>query len=217
MTIRVALADVTPSAVTVLETALSAAPDVHVVDVSTDGRATVEATQRTPVDLVVMDVRMPGMDGVEATRLLAATDDRPYVIVLTTHPDDPLVLSAARAGARGFLVKDAPVEELITTIRTVHAGGTVFAPPSDPDGQDVADRLRRSRSLAVQALTERLTSTELTIFALIARGRTDAEIADELDLGETSVIMQVGRLLLKLQCRDRVALVVLARAAGLVS
>lgn len=216
MTIRVALADVTPSQVTALEAALAAEPDLHVVDVSTDGRATVEATQRTPVDLVVMDVRMPGMDGVEATRLLAATADRPYVIVLTSIDGDPLVLSAARAGVRGFVAKGAPPQQLITTIRTVHEGGTVFAPPTDPEVREAIEEVRESTTGVLSNLVERLTNSELTIFALIARGRTDAEIADQLAIGETAVMIQVGRLLLKLQCRDRVALVVLARAAGLV-
>jgi len=206
-------------------------PDLHVVLEAGDGAQAVHAlapASRTAlgrVDVVLMDVRMPQMDGLEATARIVArgTDDAPAprVIVLTTFDLDEYVLAAIRAGASGFLLKDAPPEEMLAAIRTVHRGDAVIAPSSTrrllehlvtalPEQQE--DDGANPARLAVADLTER----EREVLLLMARGRSNTEIGQDLFVAEATVKTHVGRILAKLGARDRVQAVVTAYEAGLV-
>ncbi len=189
---------------------VAAQDDMRVVGEAGDGAEALARLAATPADVVLMDVRMPRMDGVEATRrLLARPEPAPRVIVLTTFDLDEYAFAALRAGASGFLVKDAPPEDLLAAIRTVHRGDAVIAPsttrrlldhlaatlPAPPDGPD-----------PLAALTER----EREVLLAVARGASNAEIADWLFLSEGTVKTHVGRVLSKLGLRDRVQAVVWA-------
>ncbi|MFV0634549.1 response regulator [Demequina sp.] len=166
-----------------------------------------------PADVALMDVRMPGMDGIEACQ--AVTSAGPTrVVMLTTFDLDEYVVAAIKAGASGFLLKDAPPEDLLAAIRTVHAGDAVIAPSS------TRRLLARMASLdsaptALPAL-ETLTDREREVLVLMAHGRSNAEICAELFLAEPTVKTHVGRVLAKLGARDRVQAVVMAHQAGLV-
>jgi DNA-binding NarL/FixJ family response regulator len=193
--------------------------DLAVVGEAGDGGEALERLAVTRADVVLMDVRMPRMDGVEATRRLLADEDPPRVIVLTTFDLDEYAFAAIRAGASAFLLKDAAPPDLLGAIRAVHAGDAVVAPSTtrrlldhfaalpDPAAASgpVDDRLG--------ALTER----ELEVLTLVARGRSNTEIAADLVVAETTVKTHVGRVLAKTRSRDRVQLVVLAYESGLVS
>ncbi len=185
-----------------------------------DGAQAVRALAGGPhVDVVLMDVRMPTMDGLTATAQITARPDAPKVVVLTTFDLDEYVLSAIRAGASGFLLKDAPPEEMLAAIRTVHRGDAVIAPsstrrllehlvqvlPAEPGADDVARR-------AIGDLTDR----EREVLVLMARGRSNTEIGHDLFVAEATVKTHVGRILAKLGARDRVQAVVAAYEAGLV-
>jgi DNA-binding NarL/FixJ family response regulator len=189
---------------------------LDVVGEAGDGAEAVDLARRLLPDVVLMDIRMPRMDGVEATRRLAAAESPARVLILTTFDIDDYVLGALRAGASGFLPKDVPADDLVGAIRTVAAGEAVVAPRilrrlldryagalPDPQQRPAAD---------LAALTER----ERQVLALMARGLSNAEIARELVLGETTVKTHVGHVLTKLGLRDRVQAVVLAYETGLV-
>lgn len=191
--------------------------DLTVVGEAGDGAEALERLAVTRADVVLMDVRMPRMDGVETTRRLAAQDDAPRVVVLTTFDLDEYAFAALKAGAAAFLLKDAPPEDLLGAIRTVHGGDAVVAPSTTrrlldrfaavlPDPQEAAPDTR------LDALTER----EREVLVHIGRGRTNAEIAADLVVAEATVKTHVGRLLAKTGSRDRVQLVVLAYETGLV-
>jgi DNA-binding NarL/FixJ family response regulator len=197
---------------------IDAQPDLEVVGEAADGRAALEALAVTRADVVLMDVRMPEMDGVEATRRLLAAPPPggapPKVIVLTTFDLDEYVFAAIRAGASGFLLKDSRPEELLGAVRTVLSGDAVVAPSATrrllehvagvlPGGGE-DQRLRL------------LTSREREVLVEIARGRSNAEIGAALYMAEATVKTHVGRLLAKLDQRDRVQLAVFAYEAGLV-
>ncbi|RHA38521.1 response regulator [Cellulomonas rhizosphaerae] len=203
-------------------------PDLTVVVEAGDGAQAVRALippAATRVDVVLMDVRMPTMDGLTATAQIVAagTPDSPAprVIVLTTFDLDEYVLAAIRAGASGFLLKDAPPEEMLAAIRTVHNGDAVIAPSSTrrllehlitalpPDEPGAATDPAR---LAVADLTER----EREVLVLMARGRSNTEIGQDLFVAEATVKTHVGRILAKLGARDRVQAVVTAYETGLV-
>lgn len=188
-------------------------PDMTVVGTAGDGAQAVELCRRTSVDVVLMDLRMPVLDGVEATRALSARGDRPRVLVLTTFDVDEFVVAAARAGARGYLLKDAEPVELLSAVRAVHDGRAVL-------GGSEPSELLRAHLESAQAFASRpgrqilaqLSRRESEVLAEIASGATNGEIADRLHIGESTVKTHVGNLLSKLDCRDRVALVVLAHA-----
>ena len=195
---------------------IDAEDDLTVVGEAADGLQAVEAVARIPCDVVLMDVRMPVVDGVEATRRIVARPAAPKVLVLTTFDSDRFVYAALRAGASGFLLKDARPGELLNAIRSVAGGDAVMAPsatrrlldqvvPTLPAGDAPRDgRLR--------LLTER----EREVLVEIARGATNAEIAGRLYMAEGTVMTPIGRLLAKLQARDRVNLVLIAYETGLV-
>jgi DNA-binding NarL/FixJ family response regulator len=171
----------------------------------------------TAADVVLMDVRMPRMDGVAATRELTARGDLPRVVVLTTFDLDEYAFSAIKAGAAAFLLKDAPPEDLLAAIRTVHAGDSVVAPSTTRRLLDrFAAALPDAPDSAAEDRLSGLTEREREVLVLVGRGRTNAEIAAELVVAEATVKTHVGRLLAKTGSRDRVQLVVLAYETGLV-
>ena len=218
MTIRVLLVDDQPLLRTGFRMILEAEPDFAVVGECGDGAAAVEAARVLAPDVVLMDVRMPRMDGVAATRLIteAADGAPPRVMVLTTFDLDEYIVEALRAGASAFLLKDAPADDLITAIRVVAAGEAVVAPSVT---RRLLDRFAsRLPSVAEQDPTalDSLTDRERQVLKLVARGLSNAEIAAELFVSETTVKTHIGHLLNKLGLRDRVQAAVLAYETGLV-
>jgi DNA-binding NarL/FixJ family response regulator len=168
-------------------------------------------------DVVLMDIRMPRMDGVEATRQLRRLEHPPSVLVLTTYDLDEHVVESLRAGASGFLLKDVPADELVQAVRVVHAGAAIVAPTVTKRLLDrFARHLPAADGPARTALPE-LTEREHQVLLLVARGLSNAEIAAELVLSETTVKTHVSNLLAKLGLRDRVQAVVLAYERGLVT
>ena len=218
MSIRVLIADDQPLMRTGFRMILDAEPDLEVVGEAADGAEAVRLAAGARADVVLMDVRMPGMDGIEATRRLAGdgVQDPVRVLILTTFDLDEYVLSALRAGASGFLLKDVPPEDLVDAIKVVAAGDALLAP-------SVTRRLldRFAASLPDPAATrpaalDTLTARELEVLGLVARGMSNAEIAEHLVVSETTVKTHVGRVLAKLNLRDRVQAVVLAYETGIV-
>ena len=196
---------------------LESEPDITVVGEAADGAQGVDLARSLRPDVVLMDIRMPRMDGVEATRLLAGADapDPLRVLVLTTFDLDEYVYAALRAGASGFLLKDAPPEELIHAVRVVAGGDGLLAP--SVTARLLAEFAHRPDPAAPPpAALESLTAREREVLGLVAKGMSNAEIAAELFVGETTVKTHVGRLLTKLGLRDRVQAVVLAYESGLV-
>jgi DNA-binding NarL/FixJ family response regulator len=217
MTIRVFLVDDQQLVRSGFRMLVDSQPDMEVVGEAGDGGEAVEQLAVTAADVVLMDVRMPRMDGVAATRAITARGEVPRVVVLTTFDLDEYAFSAIKAGAAAFLLKDAPPEDLLAAIRTVHAGDSVVAPSTTrrlldqfaavlPDVSDdrTDDRLAG------------LTDREREVLVLVGRGRSNTEIAADLVVAETTVKTHVGRLLAKTGSRDRVQLVVLAYETGLV-
>jgi DNA-binding NarL/FixJ family response regulator len=207
---------------------INSQPDLDVVCEAANGEEAVRALAATRADVVMMDVRMPGMDGIEATRRILAhygstvaggSPAGPRVVVLTTFDLDEYALSAIHAGASGFLLKDAPPEELLEAIRTVHRGDAVIAPSTTRRLLDHVAPLLRQPSAAQHAhaaAVARLTAREREVFELIAQGLSNPEIALKLFLSEATVKTHVGHILAKLEARDRVQAVVMAYETGIV-
>ena len=192
---------------------LEAQPDLRVVAEAADGVEAVELAQRHRPDVVLMDIRMPRMDGVEATRRLAGH----RVLILTTFNLDEYVVEALRAGASGFLLKDAPPEELVRAVRVVAAGEALLSPAVTRTLLDRVVQRLPAAGAPVPAVLHELTERELEVLRLVARGLSNSEIAAHLVVGETTVKTHVSHLLDKLGLRDRVQAVVLAYELGLVS
>jgi DNA-binding NarL/FixJ family response regulator len=194
---------------------LDAQEDIEVVGEAEDGGKAVDAALSLRPDVVLMDVRMPNVDGIEATRRLNAHPGAPHVLVLTTFDLDEYVYEALRAGAAGFLLKDAPPDRLAAAVRTVAAGESLLAPAVT---RRLVERFVRrpppeaARREAFAELTER----EVEVVRLVARGMTNADIAAELFLSEATVKTHLTRILSKLGLRDRVQVVVLAYESGFV-
>jgi DNA-binding NarL/FixJ family response regulator len=193
---------------------LDAQPDIEVVGEASDGREALELSRATSPDVVLMDVRMPVMDGIEATANLTR-DGGPRVLMLTTFDLDEHVYDAIRAGASGFLLKDVPPAELAHAVRVVAAGETLLAPAITR--RLVEEFVRRPPPGRRPERLDRLTEREREVLTLVARGLSNAEIANQLVLGETTVKTHVTRILGKLDLRDRVQAVVLAYESGLVT
>ena len=192
---------------------LEAQADLRVVAEAADGVEAVELAQRHRPDVVLMDIRMPRMDGVEATRRLAGH----RVLILTTFNLDEYVVEALRAGASGFLLKDAPPEELVRAVRVVAAGEALLSPAVTRTLLDRVVQRLPAAAAPVPAVLDDLTERELEVLRLVARGLSNSEIAAHLVVGETTVKTHVSHLLDKLGLRDRVQAVVLAYELGLVS
>ena len=191
---------------------LEAQGDIEVAAEAGDGAEAVAAAERTRPDVVLMDIRMPVMDGVEATRRLPGH----RVVILTTFNLDEYVVEALRAGASGFLLKDAPPEELVAAVRVVAAGDALLSPAVTRRLLDrVVSRLPDRPEPPPDALAE-LTERELEVLRLVARGLSNAEIAAGLVVSEATVKTHVSHVLQKLRLRDRVQAVVLAYDLGLV-
>ena len=195
-------------------------PGLEVVGEAADGRAALDAATRLRPDVVVMDVRMPVMDGVEATRQLAsgpASGRAPRVLVLTTFDADEYVLEALRAGASGFLLKDVPPAEFVAAVRLVAAGDALLAPSVTRRLLDrFRDRLPAPSDTERHARLRDLTEREVDVLRLLARGRSNREIAEDLVVAEPTVKTHVSHVLDKLGLRDRAQAVVLAYEVGLV-
>ncbi|MBJ7452743.1 MAG: response regulator transcription factor [Blastococcus sp.] len=196
-------------------------PDLTVVGEAGDGAAAVQLLARTPTDVVLMDIRMPGTDGLEATRQVTALPEAPRVVVLTTFDLDEYVVAAIGAGASGFLLKDAPPEEMLAAVRTVHAGDSVIAASSTRRLlQHVAPMLRGAASSVPgggdDAALAELTPREREVLVQMALGSSNTEIARSFVVSEATVKTHVGRVLAKTGSRDRVQAVVLAYRTGLV-
>jgi len=189
-------------------------PDLEVVAEAGDGAEAVELARAQRPDLVLMDVRMPVLDGVAATALICAELPDTAVLVITTFDLDEYAYSALRAGASGFLVKDAPADEMLVAIRGVLRGDAMVSPSVT---KRLIDRYLSGRRAPLdERKLETLTEREKDVLGLIARGLSNAEIASALFIGETTVKTHVGRLLSKLGLRDRVHAVVFAYESGLV-
>jgi DNA-binding NarL/FixJ family response regulator len=194
---------------------LDAQDDIEVVGEADDGGVAVDAALQLRPDVVLMDVRMPKVDGIEATRRLAAHPGAPRVLILTTFDLDEYVYESLRAGAAGFLLKDAPPARLADAVRTVAAGESLVAPPVT---RRLVERFMRRPppDTARRDTFAELTERELDVVKLVARGLANAEIAGELFLSEATVKTHLTRILSKLGLRDRVQVVVLAYESGLV-
>lgn len=194
---------------------LEADPELRVVGEATDGRQAVEAIQRTKPDIVLMDIRMPVMDGLEATRQIVASKDPPRVLILTTFDLDEYVFDALLAGASGFLLKDVAPEELLAGIRTIAQGDSLLSPSIT---RRLIEAFVSDHHSPVQPPPELqdLTSRELEILRLMARGLSNAEISDQLIVSTTTIKTHVARVLNKLGLRDRVQAVVLAYETGII-
>ncbi|WP_405583845.1 response regulator [Streptomyces sp. NBC_01092] len=215
--IRVLICDDQVLVRTGLVTIIDAQPDLEVAGECEDGRAAVELARQLRPDIVVMDVRMPVLDGIEATRLLAGAgvQDPVKVLVVTTFNLDKYVYEALRAGASGFLLKDAPPAQLLNGIRTVAAGAALLDP--EVTRQLVGSYAARIRPAEGTAHNGTLTPRELEVLRLMADGRSNSEIAAALQLSQETVKTFVSRILTKLGLRDRVQAVVYAYRQGLVT
>ncbi|UJA20555.1 response regulator transcription factor [Thermoleophilia bacterium SCSIO 60948] len=195
---------------------LDAEEDIEIVGESADGTQGVDSAKRLKPDVVLMDIRMPEMDGIEATRRITQIEDGPKVLMLTTFDLDEYVYDALRAGASGFLLKDVPADRLADGIRVVAQGESLLAPSVTRRLIEEFSRVAPSQQTEAEGIEE-LTPRELEVLKLIARGMSNAEIADSLIVGETTVKTHVARVLMKLGIRDRVQAVVLAYESGLIA
>jgi DNA-binding NarL/FixJ family response regulator len=220
MTIRILLVDDEPLLRLGFRLVLESQPDLTVVGEAAEGATAVQRTAELDPDVVVMDVRMPGMDGIEATREIVRNHGRSRVLILTTFDIDEYAFPGLRAGASGFLLKNVPPDDLLSAIRAVASGDAVVAPSVTRRLLDaMADRLPDPGGRADTAPDSRLaklTERELEVLLKVATGLSNAEIAEVLTLSEATVKTHVGRILNKLELRDRVQAVVLAYQIGLV-
>ena len=198
---------------------VGAEPDITVVGEASNGIEALEMAVRSSPDVVLMDVRMPRMDGIEAARrMLADRNTRnPRVLMLTTFDLDDYVYPALRAGVSGFMLKDAPAEQLVDAIRVIAAGEALLAPSITRRLiEDINKRPSRDVITTVPGL-DLLTDREHEVLRLVAKGLSNSEVADQLYLGEATIKTHVGRILMKLNLRDRVQAVVLAYESGLIT
>ena len=218
MSITVLIADDQPLMRAALRMTLAGEPDIEVVGEAADGVEAVELAERLRPDVAVMDIRMPNLDGVAATRRLTGPGDgKPVkVLAITTFDLDEYVVEALRAGASGFLLKDATPEELVHAVRVIGDGNALLAPTVTKRLLDqYARRLPPATPQGVEML-DKLTNRELAVLNLLARGHSNAEVGQALHLAETTVKTHVAHLLAKLGLADRVQVVVFAYESGLV-
>ncbi|USR79781.1 response regulator [Arcanobacterium pinnipediorum] len=219
--IRVGLVDDMDLMRSGLEMVIDSLDDMEVVLSASDGQQALNRLQLVPVDVILMDVRMPKLDGLATTQAITKaplpTGVDPKIIILTTFDEDDYMIEAIRAGASGFLLKDAPTETTIEAIRTIYRGDAVLAPSTT---RRLVDKLA-SESLRVPTtnpeILDSLTEREREVFHLIARGLTNAEIAAHLFVAEATVKTHITRIFAKLGIRDRVQAVVMSYEAGIVT
>jgi DNA-binding NarL/FixJ family response regulator len=212
MTIRVLVADDQSMVRAGFRMLLSREEDIEVVAEASNGLEAVEKAARFHPTVVLMDIRMPELDGLEATRRILAAEEDSRILILTTFDLDEYVYEALRAGASGFVLKDDPPEQLLAAIRTVAAGEALLSPSITK--RVIEQFTRISRPAPPKELAE-LTERELEVFRLIARGRSNAEIGQELYISDTTVKTHITHIFQKLSLRDRVQAVVLAHEAGI--
>jgi len=212
--IRVLLADDQPLVRTGLRMILSAEPDMEIVGEACNGAEAISLCARARPDVVLMDVRMAGIDGIEATRTITTGQDPPpRVLVLTTFDLDDVVYDALRAGASGFLLKDASEDRLTTAIRVVSEGGSLFAPSVT---RRLIEEFTNHSDPRPHPWLDRLTEREVDVLRQVARGLSNTEMATTLFVTENTVKTHIARVLRKLGIRDRVQAVVVAYESGLV-
>ncbi|MEU6179149.1 response regulator transcription factor [Streptomyces coeruleorubidus] len=214
---RVLLTDDQPLVRHGLRVLIADHPQLEVAGEAANGEEAVRLAEQLAPDVVVMDIRMPGMDGIEATRRITASSGTPpKVLILTTFDDDEYVYGALRAGASGFLVKDMDMDQILTAIKVVAAGDALIAP-------SVTRRLIAEFAARPAAIpppprpVEGITAREREVLTLVGRGLSNAEIASHLHISMATAKAHVGRLLTKLDARDRVQLVIMAYELGLVT
>ena len=212
MTIRVLVADDQSMVRAGFRMLLTGEADIDVVAEASNGLEAVDKAARFQPTVVLMDIRMPELDGLQATRRILADDDAARVLILTTFDLDEYVYEALRAGASGFVLKDDPPEQLIAAIRTVAAGDALLSPTVT--NRVIKEFTRLPRPTPPEEF-DQLSEREHEVFRLIARGLSNAEIAKELYISETTVKTHVTHILQKLNLRDRVQAVVLAYQTGL--
>lgn len=214
MTISVVLADDQAMVRAGFRMILDCQPDIAVVGEAENGEQAVEVVVRLQPDLVLMDIQMPVMDGLEATRCITSGSAEVRVIILTTFERDEYVFEALRFGASGFLLKNAPPEELVHAVRVVADGDGLLSP--SVTRRIIEEFSRRPAPLHTPPDLERLTAREREVLRLLASGRSNAELADQLYVGEGTIKTHVSSVLSKLGLRDRVQAVVFAYETGLI-
>jgi DNA-binding NarL/FixJ family response regulator len=196
-----------------LRMVLRSDPEIEVLGEAEDGAEAVALARELKPDVVLMDIRMPKLDGIAATRLLLQKPQPPRVLVLTTFDLDEYVFGALRAGASGFLLKDAPEEQLLAAIRIAADGGALFSPGVT---RRLIERFVQLGETVAPPAVDELSPREVEVLRLIARGLTNAEIATELVVSEHTIKSHVARILQKLDLRDRTQAVILAYESGFV-
>ena len=212
MTISVVVADDQVLVRAGFRVLVDTAPDLQVVGEAGTGEEAIEVTRRVRPDVVLMDIRMPRVDGVEATRRILASGGTARIMILTTFDLDEYVFAALRAGASGFLLKDTPPGDLLAAIRVIAAGESLLAPTVTR--RVIGEFIRHPAPGAARSLAG-VTGREREVLRLIGAGLSNTEIAQRLQLTVATVKSHVGRLLMKLQARDRAQLVIAAYEAGL--
>jgi len=217
MTVRVVLADDEQLLRMGFRMILDAHEDFEVLAEAANGHEAIRAVAETGPDVVVMDVRMPGLDGIAATETIVGEYPDVHVLILTTFDLDEYAFAGLRAGASGFMLKNAPPDQLVAAIRTVAAGDAVVAPRVTRRLLETFARQMPSRDQAARdRRVERLTERERQVLQAIAAGQSNHEIAASLQLSEATVKSHISRILTKLQLRDRVQAVIFAYETGLV-
>jgi len=218
MSIRVLITDDQALVRTGFRMILESEDDIDVVGEAADGREAVDKAISASPDVILMDIRMPDLDGIEATRRILAQggENAPKILMLTTFDLNEYVYEALQAGASGFLLKDVPAEQLADGVRVVARGDALLAPSVTKRLLEEFAQVRPATTATPEGLDE-LTPREMEVFQLIARGMSNAEIAAELVVSDTTVKTHVARVLMKLGLRDRIQAVVLAYESGVVS
>jgi DNA-binding NarL/FixJ family response regulator len=210
--IQLLIADDQTIARTGLRTLLSVQENIEVVGEAANGEEIVSLAAALQPDVILMDLRMPGMNGIEATRRIHRTSPHIAILVLTVFEDDTSVFPAIRAGARGYLLKNADQEELLRAIRTVYGGGAIFSPGI---AQRVLGYLNKPGPDLPKNVFDELTLRERQILELVAQGKTNSEIGTSLNLSAKTISNNISNVLLKVQAADRAKLMLMALEAGL--
>lgn len=215
MSIRILLADDQAMVRAGFRMILEAEPDLEVVGEAEDGLAAIAAARQFRPDVTMMDIQMPNLDGLEATRRIVRHDGDPgtRVVILTTFERDDYIFEALQAGASGFLLKNAPADDLVAAVRVVAVGNALLAP--SVTRRIIADYVRRPSKTARKAELDLLTDRERDVLRLMATGKSNAELAAELYVGEGTIKTHISHILGKLGLRDRVQAVVFAYESGL--